>query len=174
MKKIKSLLLVVAMTFAATAVTHGQTFIQKLHMLEQTAVGTIKAADTTVNTDTTYFILDTVYNYDGLSSGGTTPGMVGSYGDLVIQWTNTQLSGTSGGSVLFQGSMTGTFATVGDWVTLVNDKNYALVKDTVTVSGTTTGTFIIPNNKFRSVRGRYISSGTQTSVITSTAWLRRH
>jgi len=151
-----------------TATSFGQ--IQKLTTRSQTGFGVIKAADTTINADTTYLILDTNYN----NGGGTTPGSISSYGDVIVNWTNTQLTGTSGGSVIFQGSMTGVFAVVGDWVTLVCDKNGALVKDTVTVSGTTGGTFIIPNCKFRYIRARYISSGTQTSTLVGTAWLRRH
>ena len=90
--------------------------------------------------------------------------------DIVFTWTATQLTGTLSGQVIFQGSMTGTQPRVGqgDWQTLVNDKTQSLITDTVTVSGTTSGVFIIPNVKYKYVRGRLISGGTATSTFGGT------
>ena len=136
--------------------------VQSYTLSGMTAAGTVKARDTTTNPDTTYLVMTT--NGDGSI---TYPG------DLVYNWTNTNISGTTGGSVIYQGSMTGTFAVATGWTTLVNDKTGALVTDTVTVSGTTKGTLIIKNNTWKYVRARYISSGTQTSVMTGTAYFYR-
>lgn len=160
----KRLITLIAIMIAATTGVKAQ--YSGFTMLNVNTAGTIKAKDTTTNADTSYL-------YITANASGLTIPAITYNNDIAIAWSNTQLSGTTGGTVIFQGSMSGTFSNLtADWVTLVNDKNYALTKDTTTVSGTTNGVFICPNCKWRSVRGRYISSGTQTSTMVGTAWIR--
>lgn len=164
MKKIMILIaLLITFSTGSFAQYNGYT------MLNVLPSGVIKAKDTTVNTDTSYLYFSTTSPTASVLS--ITP--ISYNNDIVFQWANTQISGTSGGTVIFQGSMSGTFTNAaGDWNTLISDKNFALIKDTVTVSGTTVGTFICPSCKWRAVRARYIASGTQTSIMTGTAWVR--
>jgi hypothetical protein len=150
----------------ATFCTGAQAQYTGFTMVNVRPSGTTVANDTTSNTDTSYLYFAT---------GGVSGTKEIKYNnDLLIKWTNTQLSGTSGGTVILQGSPTGTFTnTTGDWQTLINDKTQSVtLTDTVTVSGTTSGTFIIRSCPYRYIRARYISSGTQTSTLTGTAWVR--
>lgn len=129
----------------------------------------VKAADTAKNVDTTYLYFTTT---PGVLSIPGTP--ITYNNDIVINYTVTQDSATAAGNVIFQGSMDTAFSnTTGNWVTLVCDKNFALIKDTGTVSGTTLGTFVIPNCKWRQVRARQTSSIGGTSSIVGTAWVRQ-
>lgn len=167
MKNFKMLLmatLLVAAVFAKPEISAGQITPITCRAMDQT--GSIKTYDTTINTDTTYMI--------PYGNGGVLP--ITTYSDVVCSWTNTNLSGSTGGSVIFQGSQTGAFLRTakGDWETLINDKAGSLINDTVTVSGTTSGTFIIANCKYKNIRGRYISSGTQTSTMRMTCYIKPH
>ena len=140
--------------------------ITPITMKAMDAAGLVKTFDTTVNTDTSYMVM-----YSGSALLPIT-----TWSDVNCNYTNTTLSGSTGGSIIWQGSQTGVFARTakGDWETLVNDKTGSLVTDTVTVSGTTEATFIIPNCKYKYIRGRYISSGTQTSTIRGTCYIKPH
>jgi hypothetical protein len=167
MKKIILLCSVLMLTVALTTkpeISAGQITAVVCKAMDQT--GTVKTYDTTVNTDTTYLEM----------FQGTTPMPITTWADVICSWTNTTLSGSTGGSFIFQGSETGAFlrTAVGDWETLVNDKVGSLVTDTVTVSGTTHSDFIISNCRYKYVRGRYISSGTQTSTPRMTCYVKPH
>lgn len=156
---------IVAIVAIATAfITSAHAQYTAFTMVNVTPAGVTVARDTTSNTDTSYLYFAT----------GSAVTDIKYNNDVLIKWTNTQLSGTSGGTVIFQASPTGTFTnTTGDWETLINDKTQSVtLTDSVTVSGTTTGTFIIRSFPYRYLRARYISSGTQTSALTGTAWVR--
>ena len=167
MKKIILLCSVLMLTVALATkpeISTGQITALTCKAMDQ--AGTVKTYDTTVNTDTSYFSIFT----------GSVLKPITTWSDIVCSWTNTTLSGSTAGSVIFQGSQTGAFLRTarGDWQTLVCDKLGALATDTVTVSGTTEGDFIIPNCKWQYIRGRYISSGTQTSTIRATCYIKPH
>jgi hypothetical protein len=134
-----------------------------------TAAGVVKAKDTTTNTDTTYLVY---------STDGSTVGSFNYYEDITYEWVNTSITGTCAGTVIAQGSNTGTFAgptNAGDWVTLVSDVAQYNGSSSITVSvGMLSQYFVFPNNKFKYIRLRYISSGTQTSVLTGTVRVMPH
>lgn len=151
----KKYLLIIALfsSFACGAQTGFQTTI----MTALTAAGTAKTFDTTVNVDTTYLV--------------TSP--INGYGDVMYYFTNTTLTGSTSGTVTIQGSETGTFATVGDWVSLVTDKTQSAMTDQYVVSGTTSGYFALIKHQFKYMRIRYISAGTQTSRMTGKMYFIR-
>lgn len=113
--------------------------------------------DTTVNTDTTYLV----------------SGLIDPYYDLSFVAINTKVSGTPAGSIIIQGSMDNFVSSV---QTLTTNKAEAIfTTDTVTaVNGTTKIEYHFPNHQLSYYRIRYISSGTQTSVMTGTLWARKH
>lgn len=152
MKKILSII-----ALFATFVCGAQTGFQRTVMTALTAIGTAKTYDTTTNVDTSYLVTSAI-------SG---------YGDITYYFTNTTLTGSTSGTVIVQGSQTGTFATVGDWVTLVTDKTQSAMTDQYVVSGTTSGYYSFPKHQFKYIRIRYISAGTQTSRMTGTMYFIR-
>lgn len=147
------------------ATAQGVTFTLK----GMTAAGTIKTKDTTTNTDTTYL----VYSKDGSTVTPFTE-----YEDVVYEWVNTSITGTCAGTVIAQGSNTGTFAgptNAGDWVTLTSSTAQYNGSSSITVTTTLLSQyFVFPNNQFKYIRLRYISSGTQTSVMTGTVRVMPH
>ncbi len=121
-----------------------------------TANGTLKSTpDTTVNVDTTYL-------YASRSDANQW--------DVTYEWSIVpSITGTTTGTIIVQGSNTGTYAVVGDWVTLISDVTQYNGSSSISVTGSTTiGYFIFPRCQFKYVRIRYISAGTQTSVLTGT------
>lgn len=138
---------------------HAQTTVT---MTAQTGGFVSKSYDTTTNADTTYLVA----------------GALTGYYDVVLHWINTQLSGTSGGTVIVQGSMVGGNTFLSDWYTSKNSWTTIYtgavgLTDTTTVSGTTRGEFKISANNWKYIRLRYISSGTQTSTLRGTLYLRK-
>ena len=123
-----------------------------------------KANDTAVNADTTYLQITT-----GDSA-------LHQYEDVVYEWSVVaSITGTTAGTVIAQGSETGIFSNSGDWVTLVSDVTQYDGSSSISVGATNiTGYFILPNVFFKYVRLRYITSGTQTSSITGTAYIKPH
>ena len=159
----KRIIAIVAILAAFITGAKAQSQYTAYTMVNVKPSGVTVARDTTSNTDTSYLYFAT---------GGAVTALT-TNNDVIVRWTNTNVSGTTGGSVIFQGSPTGTFTnTTGDWSTLINDKTQSLITDTVTVSGTTSATFIIRSCPYKYIRARYISSGTQTSALTGTAWIR--
>lgn len=112
--------------------------------------------DTTTNTDTTYLA-----NVSALTS---------SY-DVTYQVTLTNVSGTSTGTITTQGSDDGVI-----WYS-VTGSTTEVAAQTLTVSLTSAATMSPdwkwPTHFFAYYRVRYISGGTQTSVMVGKAWLRK-
>lgn len=166
MKNLKSIfvfaaIIMVAFSFSPDAYAGSR---NTMALKAMTAAGVGKSTpDTTVNTDTTYLYLS-----DGTTSGVR---LFDEYEDLIYYWSATpSITGTttSGTTIIVQGSMTGTFATVGDWVTMVSDATQYNGGSSFSISGSTVlyNYFILPRNQFRAIRVRMITAGTQTSVIT--------
>lgn len=166
MKNLKKIVFIATIIMAIFAF-HKDSYAQSrvsYTLKAMTAAGVGKSTpDTTVNTDTTYLYL----------SDGTTSGVkaFNEYEDLVYSWAAVpSITGTttSGTTIIAQGSMTGTFATVGDWITLIADLTQYNGGSSFSISGSTTlyNYFVLPRNQFKYVRLRMITAGTQTSVVT--------
>lgn len=172
MKNIKIIIAGLAMIFAISSYS-SDVFAQKRQTFALTALnaaGTVKATpDTTTNTDTTYLVL---------SDGSTGIKPYNEYNDLVYYWSIVPgITGTTTGSIVLQGSMTGTFSAsespISDWVTLTPVTSYSTA-DSVSYTSPAAGftasrkykQFTITTNQYKYHRIRFISGGTQTSVIT--------
>ena len=149
MKKIITLLSLIVLT---TIIAQAQSF-KPLTLTAQKADLTACTKDTTVNTDTSYLVT----------------GLITSYSDLEFNIVNTKLTGTSGGTIIVQGSPDNS-----NWYTMVNDKTQSLINDTTTVSNTTRFQFVVKTHPYQYYRIRYISSGTQTSVMTGLVYIKQH
>lgn len=146
MKKIALIALLMCIAF----VDYGQGYVS---LTPYTAAFAKKTTpDTTVNTDTTYLVCATtsVQNYP-----------------IQVDITNTKVSGTVGGSVIMQGSNNLT-----TWWTL---KNYSTdmygTSDTTTLTNATlTMPYGLSVCRYKYLRWRFITSGTQSSVPTGTLY----
>lgn len=134
----------------------------------------ISTPDTTVNVDTTYLVLANKGDTTGIQA-------FNEYEDLIYSWSIVpSISGTTTGTVTIEGSMTGVFsnstATISDWVVLISDVTQENTSSSVSVSGAAQAfyRFILPKNQFKYIRIRFISAGTQTSVITGTVSVLPH
>lgn len=172
MKHLKFILLALGLTcFTAS---YAQT-VQSYELTYKTQAGATKTTvDTTTDADTTY-----LYPSFGANN---------EYGDITYAWAVVpSITGTTTGTVVVQGSQTGTFARSGgsaangDWVNLTSST--AEYTFSGSISGTTTiyGYCMLPNNQFKYTRLRYVTSGTQTSKITAVGghgtngcFLRKH
>lgn len=116
------------------------------------------AGDTTVNTDTSYLY---------------TVSPVNQFGDLIWKVTNTKVSGTVAGTIVFQCSSDGTAS--GVWNTMKTDKTLCpFLTDTVTATdGNTAFNYLMPAHPLLYYRARIITSGTQKSVMTGSLNIRR-
>jgi len=152
-----------------------------LSLKAMTAAGAYKATpDTTTDADTTYLYLN-----DG------TAGAIRAYTqyqDLVYNFNlYPSLSGTTTGAITIQGSMTGTHsvssAPTSDWVTLTPITTYS-TSDSVSYTSPAAGggvwgarmyrQFVIPASQYKYQRIRYISGGTQTSVLNGSVTVLSH
>lgn len=150
MKKILSILAIL-ITVAAT--TYGQASRANQKMQRQKFVGSvpvnITTNDTTVNTDTSFVWFGSVLGWN-----------------LTVQWTETNVTGTTGGTVIYQGSNDNV-----NWYTLAADTtqcNACLASATIsglTAAATTTKLAIFRNFQFPYIRARLTTTGTQTSFI---------
>ena len=151
----KPLFLILMICLTAT-VSFGQ---KPLNAYSGTGYVAKSTPDTTVNTDTTYL---------ANTSGYTT--------DYNVGWeaTITNVSGTTGGTVTAQGSDDNI-----NWYPVVSSAlEMTTQTTTITVSGLTGGatktfTYKWPSHQFTYYRLQFITSGTQTSVMTGAAWLRK-
>jgi|GEM_PF-5614645 len=146
MKKLLSVLLIAATVLTSFAATAQSTYTLR----PQNAGLVFVAADTTHNADTSYL-------FTQLTPGYTT----------ALQWTNTKVSGTVAGSVTVQGSYDDVA-----WYTLTTDKSQApYLTDTVSATnGNTTGLFVLQHCHFGYLRVRIITTGTQQSTLSGTAY----
>lgn len=155
MKKI----IIIATIMLSGIMADAQTLTQPL--LAYTAAYVRKSTpDTLVNTDSSYLAT----------------GAIQAFYDMYFVVTNTKVSGTVGGTIVCQGSMTGGTSNT-EWNTIANNKAEApFITDTFTATnGTLRFEYHIPNHQFTYYRVRYINSGgTQSSVMTGTAYLRKH
>lgn len=127
----------------------------------RTAAGAVKARDTTTNTDTSYL-------YYGSGDANNW--------NVSLLFVNTQISGTTGNTMLVQGSNDATTAVNGHWYTLKNSTLQSISAQAAGIAdtATTVGTYFqfnIPNCQYKYLRIRNITSGTQTSVMTGSYWL---
>ncbi len=176
LKKIGLLLLFSAIIFQGFA----QNSRVKMPLIATNSAGTIKNPDTTVNADTEYLYL-------GATNGSNTlinsDGHTNTFGDAVYEWNYAPVSATTG-TVIAQGSMTGTFVRsgsgvigsgAGDWCTLISDVTQYNGSSTVNFGPTATnGVFIIPKNQFKYVRLRFVQVGTGSGSATGNAWFLSH
>jgi hypothetical protein len=151
MKKIISILAVM-LTMAAACTAQG-TVRNNVPMQRQKiasgVVTNIFVNDTTVNTDTSFLWFSNILGWN-----------------VQVQWTITNVTGTTGGTVVYQGSPDNV-----NWYTVMTDTlqcNSCLA--TNTVSGLTSGATTLKSAIFKGfpyayIRVRDITSGTQTSYI---------
>lgn len=126
-------------------------------MLAATAAGTMKAHDTTVNTDTTYL-------WDGRNDHNQ-------WAQTSFTFKNLELSGTTTNTMIVQGSNDATTILTGTWVTLKNSTVQTTgLTDTATTKNVTTY-FNIPDCQYKYLRIRNITGGTQTSTMSGTSYL---
>lgn len=152
MKKLGFLIAIAAMTIlSATAQTfRAGTF------LAANGAGTIKALDTSVNTDTTYL-------WDGRSDHNQ-------WG-CSFQAINTQLTGTTTCTIRVQGSNDATSPTTGNWYTLIADKTQVVGSVDSFTTKNAYFTFNLPTCQYKYIRVINITGGTQTSLMTGKWWL---
>lgn len=186
MKNLKSILIATLMVVGLSF--SNETFAQTRQIFALKAVtqaGVGKATpDTTTNTDTTYLILPQTLTG---TSAAIKP--YNEYSDLVYSWSLVPgITGTTSGTVVLQGSPTGNFsrssAPVSDWVNLTPSTAYS-TSDSTSYTGAHNGSggfgatqlhrrFVMPNNQDKYQRIRFISTGTQTSVITGSVSVLTH
>lgn len=178
MKQIKSIFLALVL-ICSTALAFGQvTEYKEFTMLCQRPNGTIVARDTVTDADTMYLIFDTTVNLAAHSGATTKAGFPKLYSDRIYTWTAApSITGTCAGTLIFQGSMTGTFSTsaspVSDWVTLISNTSQYNGASSFAVSNSLYfGYFILPQCQYKYVRAMWISSGTHTSALTGKCYVR--
>lgn len=150
----KKLIAIIAL--AATTITAQAQSFRAGTFSAVTAAGTVKALDTTTNTDTTYL-------WDGRADHNQ-------WG-CSFQFINTQITGTTTMTVLVQGSNDATSAVTGNWYSLINDKTQAIGSVDSLTTKNVYSTFNLPACQYKYIRIRNITGGTQTSVMTGKWWL---
>lgn len=125
-------------------------------MQAATAAGTIKARDTTTNTDTSYL-------WDARNDHNQW--------DVNFQFYNTNVSGTTTASIIVQGSNDATSVITGTWYTLINNASQNVSAVDTGTAVTTVYSFNIPQCQYRYLRVRAITGGTQTSYLRGTYYL---
>lgn len=176
MKHLK-IIIIALLLICGTAVAYGQTQYKEYTMMSQRPTGAIVARDTVTNADTTYLVFDTVHaeSHTGACTKGGVPKL---YADRIYTWTAVpSITGTCAGTLIFQGSMTGTFSTsaspISDWVTLISDVTQYNGASSFAVSNSLYfGYIILPKCHFKYVRAMWISSGTHTSALTGKCYVR--
>jgi hypothetical protein len=126
-----------------------------------TAAGVVKVRDTTTNTDTSYLWL---------------PGGEANSWNVGLNFVNTQITGTTGNTMIVQGSNDATSVLTGHWYTIKNSVTQSITSQALGIADTATTVgvyfqFNVPTCQYKYLRIRNITSGTQTSVMTGTAWL---
>lgn len=137
----------------------GATFAQSA-LSAATATYTAKSTpDTLVNADTSYLYNNSIYTTDY---------------NVGWQCSIANVTGTTGGTVQAQGSDDNV-----NWYPVIGSATEMTTQTTtVTVSGLTAGStqafmYKWPSHQFAYYRVRFISSGTQTSVMTGRQYLRK-
>ncbi len=174
--------------FAATILLTFPSFAQSnrvtLPMVPLNGAGTVKARDTSANTDTIYLMLGKG-TADTTTTLMNTDGSTTQYCDAIYTWSTASLTGTTAytGTVTFEGSMTGTFYPTGttaangsDWVTLTSSTAQYNGSSSIALAGGSNqkGYFVLPNNQFKYVRGVFKFSGTGTTAVTGSAGILPH
>ena len=162
----KKTIFLALLLISCTAMSYGQNAVQSYSVTARTQLGAVKTTvDTTTDTDTTYL-------YPSFNSGENKE-----FGDVQYCWVVVpSITGTTTGTVIVQGSETGTFVryqgagSVSDWVALTSSTAEYNGSSSISISGTAPiyGYFCLPNNQFKFTRIRYVTSGTQTSYIKTT------
>ena len=152
-QKMKKIVLFICLVCAA-ALGYGQgSRVNQVMTVQKYAAGVItnvSVNDTTTNTDTSNLFTGAVLGWN-----------------VGVQWVVKNVTGTTGGTVIYQGSNDNV-----NWYAVMTDTvicNSCLA--TVTVSGltgaaTTVKAALFKGFPFYYLRARYITSGTQTSYIT--------
>lgn len=146
------LLVVVMIAMSCASFAQGSQRLNQKMVRQKYVLGvptTTNVNDTTVNTDTSNIYIAAALGWN-----------------ISLQFTATNVTGTTGATVIYQGSNDNI-----NWYTIMTDTatcNSCLA--TVTVSGLTGGATTVKSAMFRIfqfnyLRARYITSGTQTSYI---------
>ena len=152
----------------------------QVNLVPLTAAGVVNYPDTIKTNDTAYLYLGASNSTTALANGD---GSTTQFGDVVYEWSTVGLTGTSTGyvgTVIAQGSMTGTFVEgsggLGDWVTLISDVTQYNGSSSIALVGSTNqfGYFILPKNQFKYVRLRVTGIGTGTVIPSGKAWILNH
>jgi len=148
-------ILIAILTFCAISVSAQSYRTGALTRLN--AAGTAVSTDTLINTDTGYL-------WDGRIDHNQ-------WSTVSLKFLCTEVTGTTGVTMVVQGSNDATTSINGTWTTLSNYTTGSVgLTDTGAVKNTTY-IYQIPNCNYRLLRIRAITSGTQRSVLTGSYYL---
>ncbi len=157
----KKIVLVLMVVLSACAACMGQGTVRSNVALQRQKIASgvitnISVNDTTVNTDTSYLWYGNILGWN-----------------IQVQWTAANVSGTTGGTVIYQGSPDNV-----NWYTVLADVTQcSACTSSTTISSLTSGGKVSNAAVFKSFPFRYfrvqeITSGTQTSFVSGsiTEW----